>query len=179
MPTSRTVFCSYVLLSTLVHSFICGVLRIAIQALSLESFTRVLSEGSISMPAWSPSSLHLLKYHFHSGRIRDLLRYAIQLRRFGMVGAAVFRPDLAQWPPFFQSPWLTTDGTSFIGAPSSFLVAGRSHLYLGVRGISAPRSSHREYSSMLCCMLLSFGMTNADIVLEDVFTALMGCTVSG
>ena len=37
------------------------------------------------MPAWPPpSSLHPLEYHFRSGRIRDLLlRYALQLRRFG------------------------------------------------------------------------------------------------
>lgn len=101
-----------------------------------------------------------------------------------LVGVAVCRQDPVQWPPFFQSPWLATSLRDFWSHRwhqlyrRLFVVFGGWPLSF-VCGRPGYISSHREYSSMLSCMLLSFGMTAVGIVLEDVFTALMSRTVGG
>ncbi|KAI5996609.1 hypothetical protein F5J12DRAFT_914934 [Pisolithus orientalis] len=52
-PTSRPWFIIYVFLSTLFHSFICGVIQLAVRAFSPDTFT-VLSGGTIFDPTLPP-----------------------------------------------------------------------------------------------------------------------------
>ena len=197
-PTSRTVFCLYVLISALVHSFICGVLHIAIQAFSPETFT-VLSGGSIF-----DASLPPLVCYIRSSIISIVVAFGIySVMQFNydvltLVGVVVFRQDPAQWPPFFQSPWLATSLRDFWsrrwhqiyrrpfvvlgGWPLSF-VFGRPGYICGA--FLASGIFHHVVvlvlngSVEMWCMFLSFGMMAVGIVLEDVFAALTGRTVGG
>jgi len=197
-PTSRTVFFLYVLISALVHSFICGVFQIAIQAFSPETFT-VMTGGSIFDASLPP----LIRY-IRSSIISTVVAFGIySVIQFNydvltLVGVAVLRQDPAQWPPFFQSPWLATSLRDFwsrrwhqlyrrpfvvLGSwPLSF-VFGRPGYILGAF-LASGIFHHVVVLTLngnveMWCMLLSFGMMAAGIVLEDVFTALTGRTVGG
>ncbi|KAL4068169.1 hypothetical protein J3A83DRAFT_4097323 [Scleroderma citrinum] len=198
-PTSsRTAFCLYVLLSALVHGFISSILQISIQAFSPETFT-VLSGGSIFEASLPP----LIRY-VRSSIISTVVLlgiYSVMQVTYDVLtifGVVVLRQDPAQWPPFFQAPWMATSLRDFWsrrwhqlyrrafvilgGWPLSF-VFGRAGYIIG--SFIASGIFHNVVVIMLngnvemWCMLLSFGMMATGIVLEDIFTALTGRKFDG
>ena len=198
-PTSsRTIFSIYVLISALVHSFVCGVLHVAVLAFSPEAFTD-LSGGSIF-----DTSLPPLICYIRSSIISVAVLFSIytvmQSSYDGstLIGVLVLRQDPAQWPPFFQAPWMATSLRDFwsrrwhqlykrafvvLGSWPLAFVFGRPGYIFG--GFLASGIFHHVVVLMLngnvemWCMFLSFGMMAAGIVLEDVFTALTGRQVGG
>jgi len=198
-PTSsRTVFCAYVFVSILIRAFICGALHVAVRAFSPETFV-VLSGGTIFDTSLPP----LIRY-IRSSIISVVNAFGIfsimQLEYdvFTMIGVAVFRQEPAQWPPIFQAPWLATSLREFwsrrwhqlfkhayvtLGGRPLSLIFGRAGYIFGA--FLASGIFHNVVVIMLngnvemWCMLLSFGMLAAGIILEDVFTSFTGYRVGG
>ena len=196
--SSRTVFGLYVFLSILVRVFICGILHTAVRAFSPETFT-VLSGGTIFDATLPP----LIRY-VRSSVISVVVAFGIvsgmslEYDLFTIVGVAIFCQDPAQWPPIFQAPWLATSLRE-IWSRRWHQLFKRIYVMLGGRPLSsvfgrpgyifgtflASGAFHNVVVTMLngsvemWCMLLSFGMMAAGIVLEDMFTALTGRRVGG
>ncbi|KAI6046696.1 hypothetical protein EDC04DRAFT_3102770 [Pisolithus marmoratus] len=197
-PTSRPLFAVYVLLSAIYHSFICGVLHIAIQTFAPEAFT-VLSGGTIFDDTLPP----LIRY-IRSSIISTLallaIYSAIQMNYDvgAFVGVTVIQQDPAQWPPLFDEPWKATSlrdfwsyrwhqlvRRSFItlgGWPIGF-VFGRVGYILGsflASGILhhiviALHNRSVEWWNMP----LSFGMMAVAVIIEQMFTRMTGNKVGG
>ena len=198
-PTSsRSAFCSYVLLSTLVHGFICGILHIALQAFSPEVST-VPGGGTIFDASLPPliryvrSSIIAVAAAFG---IYSILQFSYSVCT--LIGVAVFRQDPAQWPPVIQAPWLATSVRDFWSRRwhqlfrRSFIVLGGwplsilfGHLGYIFGSFLASGIFHHAIvlmfngSTEIWCMLFSFGMMAAGIVLEGAFMSLTGRRVGG
>ena len=196
--SSRTVFGFYVLLTLLARALICGILHTAVRAFSPETFT-VLSGGTI-FDASLPPLIRYVRSSVISVVVAFGIVFVMQLEYdvFTIVGIAIFRQDPAQWPPIFQAPWLATSLHEIWGRRWHQLFK-RTYVMLGGRPLSfvfgrpgyifgtflASGVFHNVVVIMLngsvemWCMLLSFGMMAAGIVLEDMFTALTGRRVGG
>ena len=196
--SSRTVFCLYVLLSALVQGVMCGILHTALQAFSPDTCT-IPGGGSIFDTSLPP----LIRY-VRSSIIAVAAAFGLCfLLQFNynvgtLIGVAVFRQDPAQWPPVIQAPWLATSVRDFWSHRWHQLFR-RSFIVLGGRPLSilfgnagyifgsflASGIFHHTIvlmfngSTEMWCMILSFWMMAAGIVLEDAFTSLTGRRVGG
>ncbi|KAI6111170.1 hypothetical protein F5141DRAFT_1112873 [Pisolithus sp. B1] len=197
-PTSRLCFAIYVLLSAVFHSFLCGVLHTAMQALAPEAFT-ALGEGTIFDDTLPP----LIRYTRSSitSTLTLLAIYAVIQMNYDIgtfIGVTIVRQDLAQWPPIFNEPWKATSlhdfwtyrwhqlmRRSFIvlgGWPLGF-VFGRVGYVLG--SFLASGILHSVLMATLSwniewwCMPLSFGMMAVAVIIEHAFTQMTGRRVGG
>lgn len=198
-PTSsRTAFCSYVLLSAVVHGFIHGILHMAMQAFSPE-MTTVPGGGTIFDASLPP----FIRY-VRSTIIAVAVALGISfLSQFSysictLIGVAVFRQDPTQWPPVIQAPWLATSVRDFWSRRwhqlfrRNFIVLGGWPLsiFFGNLGYifgSFLASGLFHYifvlmfngSTGMWCMVFSFWMMAVGIVLENAFRSLTGHRIGG
>lgn len=197
-PTSRLRFAVYVFLSALYHSFICGVLHIAIQTLAPEAFT-TLSGGTIFDDTLPP----LIRYARSSiiSILTAFVIYADVQMNYDIgtfIGVTIFRQDPAQWPPAFDEPWKATSLHEFWGYrwhqfvrrlfivlggwPLGF-VFGRAGYMLG--SFLASGVLHGVVAAILnrsvewWYMPLLFGTMAVAVVIEHVFTRMTGRRVGG
>ncbi|KAI6151250.1 hypothetical protein BKA82DRAFT_4125575 [Pisolithus tinctorius] len=197
-PSSRLRFAVYTLLSALYHSFICGILHIAVQAFSPETLT-VLSGGTIFDDTLPP----LIRYARSSiiSIVAAFLFYADIQTHYDIgtfIGVAVFQQDPAQWPPLFDAPWKATSLHEFWGYRWHQLVR-RTFIVLGGRPLGfvfgrvgyvtgsflASGVLHNVMLATLSqsaewwTMLLSFGMMALGIIVERMFMQMTGRRVGG
>ena len=196
--SSRAVFCLYILLSAVFQGFMCGVFHIAVKAFSPESFA-VLSGGTI-FDASLPPLIRYIRSSIITATVAFVICFIAQFNYSinTLIGIIVFRQEPAQWPPVIQAPWLATSVRDFWShrwhqlLRRSFTVMGGwplSFLFGRVGYISgsflASGIFHYITAVMfnatveMWCVPFSFGMMAIGIVLEDIFTSLMGRKVGG
>ncbi|KIN99567.1 hypothetical protein M404DRAFT_155017 [Pisolithus tinctorius Marx 270] len=192
-PPSRPWFIISVFLSALFHSFICGVMQLAVRAFSPETFT-VLSGGTIFDPTLPP----LIRY-IRSSVLSILVGFSIYafvqtMYNLGtFFGVAVLQQDPAQWPPVFYEPWNADSLRDFWGyrwhqlLRRTFIVVGGWSLgslfgYVGfVAGTFIGSGIYHNIVVIMInqnvewwCMTLSFGMMGVGVILELMFTRVTG-----
>ncbi|KAI5997687.1 membrane bound O-acyl transferase family-domain-containing protein [Pisolithus orientalis] len=197
-PTSRLWFIIYILLSAWFHRFVCGVIHLAVQAFSPETFT-VLSGGTIF-----DATLPLLIRYIRSSILSVLVAfaiYAVMQMNYDIgtfFGVTVLQQDPAQWPPVFDKPWKADSLRDFWGYRwhqlfrRTFIVVGGwplgslfGHMGYVVGTFLGSGIYHNIVVVMInqnvewWCMILSFGMMGVGIIFEHVFTRMTGRQVGG
>lgn len=197
-PTSRVWFAIYVLLSALFHSFMCGVLHTAMQALAPEAFTAV-GEATIFDDTLPP----LIRYTRSSiiSTFTLLAIYAVIQMNYDIgtfIGVTIFQQDPAQWPPVFNEPWKSTSlhdfwtyrwhqlmRRSFIvlgGWPLGFVFGRVGYVlgsYLASGILHSVLMATLSWNIEWWCMPLSFGMMAVAVIIEHAFMQMTGRRVGG
>ena len=197
-PSNRTRFICYVALSAAVHALICGTTHRAIRSFSPAGL------GSISGGSIFDDTLPFHIRYLRSSIISIIGCFAVYASlqmaydSCTILGVLLLGQDPAQWPPGFDSPWLSTSLAQFwgrrwhqwlrhiflvhAGYPLSF-VFGRVGLVIGAFFSSAVYHhvglNSLDSTSELWRMLLGFGMMAPGMFGEQMFTRMTGRKVCG
>lgn len=196
-PTNRVAFTFHVLLSTLAHILLCGILHRAIL-----TFTATAGSSPNASTIFDESLPFFLRYLRSSiiSIIGAFSIYAILQMEYDaltFLGVFLFRQDPAQWPPAFNSPAHSTSLNEFwtrrwhqfyrdtflLGAYPFTVIFGRVGKVLGAF-MSSALFHHLTLAALddrseCWRMLVGFGMMAPGVLAEHAFYKVTGRKVGG